>query len=84
MWKQGNKEEEKINSMPAKKYPWKKWFNKKGKKRKSIILVRGKHFDGMTHAMGQQVRNAAFKRNVRVSIQIFNSEKIKIIVGEKL
>lgn len=47
------------------KHPWDVWF-----KRKSIVLTKGKDFQGMPHAMSVQLRTAARKRGFKVSIQI--------------
>ena len=46
-------------------HPFDKWF-----KQKRTKLVRGKHFNCMPHSMGIQIRNAAKKRKVKVSIHI--------------
>ena len=46
-------------------HPFDKWF-----KRKNFKLVRGKHFKCMTHCMNVQLRNAAAKRNIRLSIDV--------------
>ena len=49
------------------RYPWEKWFSKK-----SLTLVRGKHFKISPHGMAQMIRNAAGKEryNVKVSVSI--------------
>lgn len=50
------------------RHPWLKWFSRGG----SFSLRRGTHYEGKTHAMAQQIRNAAGPRrfNVKVSLDI--------------
>ena len=52
------------------RYPWEKWFTKKGKKDGIFHLKRGREFTCQPHSMAQQVRNAAAARRVKVSIVI--------------
>ncbi len=47
------------------RHPFDKWF-----KRKNFKLVRGKHFNCMIHCMNVQLRNAAARRNIRLSINV--------------
>ncbi len=47
------------------RYPWSKWFSK-GK----FHLRRGKHFQCATYCMAGQIRNAAPKWGVAVSIRV--------------
>ncbi len=47
------------------RYPWNRWL-----KRKRFRLVRGKDFACMPHSMAVQVRNAAAKQSIRVSVTI--------------
>lgn len=54
------------------RYPWDKWLSKR-----SLRLVRGRHYNCMPHSMGVQVRNAAAMRGIHVSVKI--AEDILII-----
>lgn len=47
------------------RYPWDKWF-----KKNKLVLVRGKHYECQPHSMGVQVRDAATKRDLEVSVEI--------------
>ena len=47
------------------RYPWDKWF-----KRNKTVLVRGEDYECQPHSMGVQVRDAAAKRGLRVSVEI--------------
>jgi hypothetical protein len=47
------------------RYPWDTWLSKK-----RIRLKRGRHYQCMTHSMGVQVRNAAIRRGIHVSVFI--------------
>ena len=47
------------------RHPWNRWF-----RRRRFQLVRGEDYRCQPHAMSVQVRNAAAKRNLRVSVQI--------------
>ncbi len=47
------------------KYPWEKWFS-----RTRFTIKKGKHYDCMTHAMAVQVRSAATRFGVSVSIAV--------------
>jgi hypothetical protein len=50
-------------------YPWKEWF----KRRKTFRLKRGKHFDCQPHSMVAQIRKAATKYKVSVSVQVLEN-----------
>lgn len=52
------------------RYPWKKWLTPTGKPWKSLSLIRGKHYNCMTHSMAVQVRQAAYTLGVSVSVSI--------------
>lgn len=72
---------EKSTGLPL--YPWSKWFKLKvGSPVRQKTLIRGVHFDCMPHSMAQQVRNAAYKRGRRVSIQI-EEDCLKITIRRK-
>ena len=49
-------------------YPWNVWF-----KRRVFRLVKGDHFNCAPHSMSVQVRGAARKRGIRVSVFIEGS-----------
>lgn len=49
--------------MPAKIYDWDKWFA-----RRRFRLLRGTHYFCSQSTMSQQIRNAATKRGLQVSI----------------
>lgn len=65
----------KVKKRKLGRHPWDKWF-----KHKRFVLTRGKHFSGMVHAMSVQVRHAAWKRDLQVSIKV----KENSIVVEKV
>ena len=46
-------------------YPWEEWLSYP-----QIVLVRGVHYQGRTYALAQQLRNAARRYMVKVSISI--------------
>jgi hypothetical protein len=54
--------------MPARKYPWEKWFNR----RRRYKLVRGQDFTCQPHSMSVQIRAAAHLYGVRVSVSILD------------
>ena len=54
-----------MTRQKAKAYPWDRWF-----KKKRFTLVRGVHYECMTHSMAQQVRDAACQRGVGVHVKI--------------
>jgi hypothetical protein len=54
-------------------YPWDTWF-----KRNSITLLRGTHYNCPTVSMGQQIRSAAYKRKVGVTIKGNSDDSITI------
>ena len=58
-------------------YPWEKWFAKN-----RFILFRGKQYNCQPHSMGVQIRNAAAKRNLSVSVYI-DGDKITCDVYAK-
>ncbi len=47
------------------RYPWDKWFAKR-----KFTITRGKEFTCMPHSMSVQVRTAAAKRGISVSVEI--------------
>ncbi len=47
------------------RHPFDKWF-----KQKNFNLVKGKHFKCRVYCMNVQLRNAAAKRNIRLSINV--------------
>ncbi len=55
---------ERLQEQPV-RYPWDKWF-----KQPKLRLFRGRDYLCMPHSMGQQVRNAASIRGLRVSVYI--------------
>lgn len=57
------------------RYPWKKWFAKEG----TVTLQQGKHFDCLVHSMAQQIRNAAYRHGVQVSL-VLEEKKIGLNV----
>ena len=57
------------------KYPWDRWF-----RRKRFTLVKNKDYDCMTHSMAIQVRQAAWKREIQVSVRIPKSTRIEVEV----
>jgi hypothetical protein len=59
-----------------KPYPFDKWF----KRNRSFNLIRGKDFEVMPHVMAQQIRNAAHKHQISVSIKI-DEETLHISIG---
>ena len=46
-------------------HPWDKWFSQN-----TITLVRKEDYDGLDHAMGIQIRRAAFKRGIKVNLNM--------------
>lgn len=58
----------------GRRYPWRRWFRKGG-----FTLVRHHDYNGMSHSMSQQVRNAAAKWGVKVSISV-SSDSIAVTV----
>jgi hypothetical protein len=48
------------------RYPWPKWLTPE----KRSLLKKGRDYDCQPHSMAQQIRNAAAKRDVVVSIHI--------------
>lgn len=46
-------------------HPFDNWF-----KKSRFKLVKGKHYNCMPHSMSQQIRNAAAKRGLTVSVHI--------------
>jgi len=49
----------------AGRYPWDKWLSQK-----KTRLLRGKHYECMTHSMSVLARIAAQKRGIQVSVHI--------------
>lgn len=69
--------------MPSKtrgqvRYPWAKWF-----RRRTFTLRKGKDFTCQPHSMAQQIRNAAFRHRVTVSIAIDGNEVDTTITGRE-
>lgn len=65
----------------GRRYPWREWFA-----RKTFFLIQGVHYDCMTHAMAQMVRNVAASatHRLRVSVNVWNDRKIEVVVlGKK-
>ena len=54
--------------MPAGIYPWDVWFS-----RSKLRLKKGRHFDCATYAMAQQIRNAAGRRGIGVSVSVYDN-----------
>ncbi len=61
----------KPSGKPSTRYPWELWF-----KNKSFVLKKGKHFEGKTYTMAQQVRNYAHRQAIRVSIHMSKDESL--------
>ncbi len=59
-----------------KRHPWWKWF-----RQDKFTLVKGTHFDGLTHAMAQQVRNVAHRLGLKVSINIPDENTVEVVVS---
>lgn len=55
------------------RHPWERWFRKK-----KFTLVQGRDYDGMTHAMAVQVRIAAKRRCMSVSVTIAQNKADQI------
>jgi hypothetical protein len=49
-------------------YPWDEWF--RTAQSRTVLLVRGKHFQSQTHGFVQTLRNAAIRAGVRVSVVV--------------
>jgi len=54
-----------ANKRKLPRYPWDKWFAKN-----SFRVTRGKHYHCQPHSMAVQVRTAAGKRSLSVSVSI--------------
>lgn len=48
------------------KYPWDKWLSAA----EPFLLTKGKHYSCKTYAMAQQIRTAAYGRDVKVSLSL--------------
>jgi hypothetical protein len=62
------------------RHPWRDWF-----KLGSFTLSQGVHYEGRTDTMAQQVRNAATRLGVRVTIEIHNDLRgmsVWVVQGE--
>ena len=55
----------KTKKETPKPHPFDKWF-----KHKQCKLIKGKHFFCQPHSMSVQLRNAAHKRGVKISVHI--------------
>lgn len=62
------------------RHPWKRWL-KLGKETK---IIRGKEFTCMVHSMVAQIRTAAAREGVRVSIQTEKDDSIVFTVCAQL
>lgn len=49
-------------------YPWKKWF-----KKRKFTVEEGADYECMTHSMAQQIRNAAYRHRVHVSLTLHHN-----------
>lgn len=58
----------------VKNHPWVKWFS-----RSAFTLTKGKEFEGQVHSMISQVRSAAKKQRLKVSIRVID-ETINVTV----
>jgi len=54
-----------MQTIEGTRHPWDRWF-----KKKQFKLVRYKHYFCMPHSMGVQIRTAAAKRELAVSVHI--------------
>lgn len=61
-------------------YPWAKWFSKR---RVTLQRGKGKDYQCQTHGMVAQIRSAAKKHNVEVSIEVRESN-ITVTVVRKV
>lgn len=67
-------------SNPAEsKYPWDEWFSSA-----TVSLKKGMHFRCQVHGMAQQIRNAARRRGLRVSLEIAAPHIHVRVVGRSL
>lgn len=57
-------------------YDWDRWFG-----RPRIVLKYGVHYNGTQSSFGQQIRNAARKRGVSVSIEDNRDHFILRVLG---
>jgi len=58
------------------RHPWDKWFKSEG-----FTLLRGKQYQCMPHSMAQQIRNAAHRKQHRVSIKIAGDKLVVTNLG---
>ena len=56
----------------AARYAWSDWFRRVGRK---VTLERGKDYQHRTYTMAQQIRRAARKHGLRVSITMAEDEE---------
>jgi len=56
-------------------YPWNSWF-----RRKRFALRRGRDYHCNPYSMGQQIRNAAFRRGLKVAIEIASDDRFVVTV----
>lgn len=61
------------------KYPWDDWLLSGNR----ISLKKGLHFKCQLHGMAQQIRNAARKRGLKVSLQLASPHIHVEIVGQR-
>lgn len=60
------------------RHPWKTWFAKS-----KFVLHQGEHFDCQTHSMVAQIRSAARKHHVSVSIQVSEGTSIQVTIKKR-
>ncbi len=66
-------------NMANAKYDWDKLF----KTTKPQVLRKGKDFYGMAHGMVQQIYKVAYKRKIRVSIKVLDTDTLILVVKGK-
>lgn len=75
-----NKKNARSDERPGRRYPWSIWFGKD-----SLILKRGKDYNGHGYTMAVQVRNAAHRYGIKVNIEVLdNGESLQVnVLGRK-
>lgn len=58
-------------------YPWDKWFSQR-----RFSIRRGEHYRCSPYAMGQQIRNEARLRGLRVSLVTDASDQFVVVIKE--
>jgi len=56
------------------RYPWQKWFS-----RSRFRLVQGYHFGCQLHSMATQIRNAASRLGVSVSVKFNEGDGVLLV-----